>query len=132
MRSRRELPKPLTELSRDDLRVVLAAVETLIEFRDYLPPGGMLLMLAGRFRDDIRELLGLPLLGRVSRGPERKALNDLEDADLARLSRAVVVLYPEYEAYIDDPEMIRLLARVFSEVAVVIARRATTEEVKVS
>ena len=125
MRSRRELPKPLTELSRDDLRVVLAAVETLIEFRDYLPPGGMLLMLAGRFRDDIRELLGMATLGRVSRGPERKMLSAMDDADLARLSRAVVVLHPEYEDYIDDPEMVRLLAAVFGEVTVTVAGRMT-------
>jgi hypothetical protein len=111
----------LTDLSLGELRQMGDAVETLIEFRDYLPRGGMLLMLAGKFRDHIRELLGMPSLGRLSRGPERKALTGLADADLVRLSKALVVLCPECASYVDDPEMNRLLAEAFDEVTVTIA-----------
>ena len=84
----------LTELSIDDLRHGEDAVETLIEFRDYLPPGDALLALALTFRDDIRELLGMPVLPRVSRSPGRKPIDGLEDADLGRLNRALVIPRP--------------------------------------
>jgi hypothetical protein len=115
----------LTELSIDDLRHAGDAVETLIEFRDYLPPCDTLLTLAMSFRDDIRELLAMPSLDRVARGPERKPLDGLEDADLGRLSRALVILSPEFADYLTSPEMISHLAAVFSEVCVVVARRMT-------
>lgn len=101
------------------------AVETLIEFRDYLPPGDTLLDLALRFGDEIRELLGMPVLPRVSRGPERKPLDGLEDTDLGRLSRALVILSPEFADYLTSPEMISHLTAVFREVCVVVARRMT-------
>jgi hypothetical protein len=48
----------LTELPKADLRAAGDAIETLIEFRAYLPPAGPLVMLAGKFRDDIRDALG--------------------------------------------------------------------------
>jgi hypothetical protein len=115
----------LTELSLDDLRHAGDAVETLIEFRDYLPPGRRLLTLALAFRDDIRQLLAMPTLERVSRSPEHRPLDGLEDVDLTRLSKALVILSPEFADYLTNPEMISRLAAVFGEVTVVVARRMT-------
>ena len=64
----------LPELSTANLRNAGDAIETLIEFRDYLPPGGMMLMQAGQFRDQIRALLALPA------GPARQSRAGTQDA----------------------------------------------------
>ena len=102
----------LTELSTAELRDAGDAAETLIEFAEYLPPGGMLLMLAGKFRDDIRELLRMPPLARVSRGLGRKTVDGLENAELGRLTKAVNTLLGHFEPHLQDPEMVRLLGTV--------------------
>ena len=94
----------LTELSTAQLRDAGDAVETLIDFRGYLLPGGMLLMLAGKFRDDIRELLGMPPLERVSRGQERKKYDSMKDAEVDRLGKAVAILNSVFAPYMDDAD----------------------------
>jgi len=106
----------LTALSLDELRCAGDAAETLIEFRDYLPTDGMLLMLAGRWRDDIRELLGVPPSERVSRGPERKKPEDMQDADLERLFASVILLVDGLKGYMDDPELPRHLSDLLEQV----------------
>jgi hypothetical protein len=100
----------LAELPIADLRVAGDAVETVIEFRAYLPPGEMLVMVAGRFRDDIRELLRVPRLEPAHRGAEVKPLDSLESADLYRTAKAVGVLVGRFTPYIEDPELITLLS----------------------
>jgi hypothetical protein len=122
----------VTNLPLDDLRDAGDAVETLIEFRDHLPPGGMLLMLAGRFRDDLRELLGMPALGRVTRGPVRKTLGDLTDGGLDRLDRALGTLLGRYTRYVDDPELISLLGELHGAVSAKLAERGRVAEAKAS
>lgn len=122
----------LTELSTAGLRDAGDAVETVIEFRDYLPPGGMLLMLAGKFRDDIRELLGMPALGRVSRGQERTKYDSMKDAEVDRLGKAVAILNSVFAPYMDDPELVRLIRNVLAEVAFEKAGRRVLEEAKAS
>jgi hypothetical protein len=122
----------LTELSTADLRDAGDAVETLIDFRDYLPPGGMLLMLAGKFRDDVRELLRMPPVGRVSRSRERKHFKSMEDADLDRLGKAVAILNSRFSPCMDDPELARLIGSVLGELAFEKAARRVLEEAKAS
>ena len=122
----------LTELSTAGLRDAGDAVETVIEFRDYLPPGGMLLMLAGRWRDDIRELLKVPPLERVSRSPERKKFDDLKAAELDRLFEAVLMLNGRFTGYMDDPELVRRLADVLAQVGSARVARVILEEAKAS
>jgi hypothetical protein len=102
--------RSLTELPITDLRVAGDAVETVIEFRAYLPPGEMLVMVAGRFRDDIRELLRVPRLEPAHRGTEVKPLDNLESADLRRTAKAVGTLVGRFTPYMDDPELIALLS----------------------
>lgn len=102
--------RSLAELPIDDLRTAGDAIETVIEFRDYLPPAEMLVMLAGRFRDDIREMLAVPRLEPASRGTEVRSLDELENAELYRAAKAVGVLTGRFTPFMDDPELIALLS----------------------
>jgi hypothetical protein len=122
----------LSELSKAKLRDAGDAIETVIEFRDYLPPGGMLLMLAGRWRDDIRELLDMPPLERVSRGKHRKPLGSLEPEDLERLAQAVILLVGSLTGYMDDPELSSRLTDLLGTLAFEQRARVVTEGAKAS
>ncbi len=73
------------------LRAAGDATETLIEFRDYLPPGELLVMLAGKFRDDIRPL------------------DELASEEFGRLVTAVGILVGRFTPFMGDPELITLL-----------------------
>jgi hypothetical protein len=122
----------LSDLPMDHLRAAGDAIETVIDFRAYLPTDGMLIILAGRFRDDIREELGVPPLNPAGRGPERKPLDDLEDADLDRLFEALVILNGHFTRYMDDPELPKCLADVLARVGYARAARIVTAEAKAS
>jgi hypothetical protein len=123
---------PLTELSLQDLRDAGAAIETLIEFRDYLPPGEQLLTLARRKRTDIRELLGMPPAPHSGRGHERKPLAELKDADLIRLGDAAAALYCRFADYMDDPDSVRHLRRVLGEATVESSARVADPKARAS
>jgi hypothetical protein len=89
-------------------------------------------MLAGRWRDDIRELLAMPPLGRVKRSPKIKAIEGIEDADLDRLFEAVLMLNRRFTGYMDDPELVRRLADVLAQVGSARVARVIPEEAKAS
>lgn len=114
----------ITELPTADLRDAGDAIETLIDLRAYLPPGGMLIMLAGKLRDDIRDMLEVRPLEPAERGSEVKPLGDLEDTDLDRLDKAVVVLLGRFTRFMDDPEMQPLLTALQARLAVELFARA--------
>jgi hypothetical protein len=117
----------LKGLSADELLEVRGAVETLIDFRDYLPPGGRLLMEMGKIRDDIRDLLQMPPLERVHREPGRKPLTGLEDAELGRLVDAALILIAEFPGYMDR-DTLRHLIDVLGSIALEKQARAFAEE----
>ena len=122
----------ITQLSTDKLRIAGDSIETVIEFRDYLPPGGTLVMLAGRWRDVIRELLSVPALDRVSRGPDHKKLSAMEDADLYRLAEAVILLVGAFTGSMDDPELPRQLTDLLGSIVFARNARGGVEEAKAS
>ena len=122
----------ITELPTPDLRNAGDAIETLIELRTYLPPDGMLVMLAGRLRDDIRDMLGMKPLERVDRGSEVKPLGDLPGTDLDRLDKAVGVLLWRYTRFMDDPELLALLTALQPQLPAESSRRAQLEAAKAS
>ena len=124
--------RTIADLSKDQLRVAGDAIETVLEFRAYLSTDGMLIMLAGKFRDDIRELLGVPSLPRVSRATERKALGGMEAAELDRLFEAVLILNGGFTRYMDDPELPKCLADVLGRVGFERAARIVAAEAKAS
>lgn len=102
--------RSITELPIADLREAGDAAETLIELRAYLPPEELLVMLAGRFRDEIREALEMRRLKPACRGPEGKPLDELTSSEFERLVRAVDVLVNHFTPFMDDPELIPLLS----------------------
>jgi len=104
----------LTELPPDTLKAAHDSAESLISFKAYLPPGGLLLMLLGRFRDDIREALGegagAETEGLPTRGRERRSLDELTSVELNTVSGAVMtLLQARFTQVMDDPALPRLL-----------------------
>lgn len=69
--------RSLTEMTPDELQEARRAAETLIRFRTYLPPDAILVMVAGRFRDDVRDVLEMEPEPRAYRGQERNSLDEL-------------------------------------------------------
>jgi hypothetical protein len=71
----------------------------------------MLLMVAARFADDIRERLELPTMGRITPTP-REPLAQLPLEELSRLDKAVGVLLGGFTGNMEDPELITQLTGV--------------------
>ena len=103
----------LKDLPPDALRVAYEAAEALIDKKAFLPPGGLLVMLLGRFRDDIREALanGTDTGGELpSRGRERRSLDELTSVELDTAHGAVkILLQDRFTAVMDDPALPKLL-----------------------
>ncbi len=118
----------LTDLPIADLRVAGDAVETLIDFRAYLPPEGMLIMLAGKFRDDIRDALGMKRLEPAYRGGEIRSLGSLTTVALDQLAKAAGVLLGRFTPFIDDPELITLLSGLHETLRIQTSKRGQPRE----
>ena len=103
----------------DDLRTAGSAIEDVIDFVACFPGSGMLLMVAGRFADDIRERLELPTMGRITPVP-RATLAELPLEDLSRLDRAVGVLLGRFTGNMEDPELIAQLTGVQATLAPIV------------
>jgi hypothetical protein len=102
--------RSLTELPADVLQVARDAADVLIRFREYLPPGGMLVMLAGRLRDDVREALEMEPLPRAYRGRERRSLDELTSVELDTVAGAAsILLQARFMDCMDDPALAPLL-----------------------
>jgi hypothetical protein len=102
--------RALTELSADALQVARDAAETLVRFREYTPPGGMLVMLLSRFRDDTREALEMEPEERVYRGRERRSLDELTSVELDTVAGSVdILLQDRFTSCMDDPALAPLL-----------------------
>lgn len=102
--------RSLTELQPDALKVAHDAAETLMSFKAFLPPGGLLLMLLGRFRDDIREVLEMEREDLPQRGREHRSLDELTSVELDTVCGAVMLLLQDrFTAVMDDPALPRLL-----------------------
>jgi hypothetical protein len=107
----------LTELDADALRVARDSAETLMSFKAYFPPGGLLLMVLGRFRDDIADALGDGIDAEDKpralprRGREHLSLDQLTSVELGTVSGAVMILLQDrFRSVMDDPELPRQLA----------------------
>jgi hypothetical protein len=126
------------DLPITDLRLVGDTIETVIDLRAYLPPDKDLVIFAGSFRDDIRELLGMPELAAVRRGIEVEPLSEMSDEDFGKLLAAVAVLLDQFTKWMDDPELVVLLKALHDLLTVEEARRGALkaaelkEEVTVS
>ena len=103
--------RSLSELPPDDLQVAHDAAGTLLRFREYTPPGGLLVMLTGKFRDDIRDELGMERESPAHRGHERRSLDELTSVELETVDGAVAILLDRFVPFMDDPALPRLLGQ---------------------
>ena len=111
------------DLPMNDLRLAGDTIETVIDRRAYLPPDAKLVMFAGSFRDDIRELLGMPDLGAARRGAEVEPLSEVSEEDFGNLRQAVAVLLGQFTKWMDDPDLVTLLKVLHELLAIDEARR---------
>ena len=99
------------QLDSGVVKNALEAADTLLSFRDFTPPHGLFVMLLGRFRDDLRDTLGMDYLRHAVRGTHRRALSELRQVELGTLAGALAVLRQERVTNImDDPDLSPLLA----------------------
>jgi hypothetical protein len=91
------------------LKVALDAVEALLQFRAFTP-GPMLVMLLGRFRDDLREDYDIHRLEPVPRGTARLPLSELGSIELDTARGAVIILLQDrFTAEMTDPALPAML-----------------------
>jgi hypothetical protein len=100
----------ITEMTTDELRVARDAAETLMRFKAYLPPGGLLLLLVSKFRDDAGSLLGTEREPLPRRGRERRSLDELTSVELDTVAGAAgILLQDRFTSAMGDPALPRLL-----------------------
>jgi hypothetical protein len=98
--------RSLTELPKDQLTTARTAADAVMRLKAYLPPGGLLLMLLGRWRDEVGDALGIKRGDMPTRGKERRSLDELTSVELDTLSGAVGILAEvRLTATMDDPEL---------------------------
>jgi len=128
MGSLRTPPANLTELDSDALKVALNAAETLLTFRAFTTPGGMFVMLLGKFRDDVREALDMEALRPAERGTTRLPLSELRPIELSTMGGAVTILLQErFRSCMDDPMLPRMLDELEQALNLEKHERATPE-----
>jgi hypothetical protein len=103
--------RSLTELDADALKAATDAAETVISFRAYMP-GGLLLVLLGKIRDDVADVLGKELGQPPVRGSERRSLDELTSVELDTVAGSAGILLDRFTAFMDDPALVDCL-RVF-------------------
>jgi hypothetical protein len=122
-----------TELSIDALQVARDSAETLVKFKAYLPPGGLLLMLTSKFQDDICDALGNGRGDLPRRGRERRPLDELTSVELDTVAGAVSILLQErFTAVMGDPALPKLLGEFYDSLNEQKAERARLRAVTVA
>jgi hypothetical protein len=100
----------ITDLPTDALEVARDSAETLMRFKVYLPPGGLLLMLISKFADDVGDLLSMEREPLPRRGRERRSLDELTCVELDTVAGAVgILLQDRFTSAMGDPALPRLL-----------------------
>jgi hypothetical protein len=96
-------------LDPDALKVALDAVDSLLRFRAYTP-GGLFVILLGKFRDDVRHALSMAIEEPVQRGSLRLALEKLDSIEIGTVAGAVMILrQPRFTPIMDDPMLPQML-----------------------
>lgn len=102
--------RSLKDLDSDTLKVALEAAEALMQRKQFLPRGGLLLMLLSRFRDDAREALGMEAERFSGSGQVFRSLDKLTSTELNTVAGAVdTLLQSRFTAVMDDPELAKQL-----------------------
>jgi hypothetical protein len=97
------------ELDPDAIVVALNAVDTLVKFRAYMADG-LFVILLGKFRDDLRDDLGLDIQRPLRHKTLRLSLDGLDSIEIGTLGGAVMILrQPRFTRIMDDPILPRML-----------------------
>jgi hypothetical protein len=98
------------DLDTDALKTALEAADALMRHKQFMPRGGLLLMLVSRFRDDTREALKMEPERYPGRGSVFRSPDDLTSTELSNVSGAVdTLLQQRFTNVMDDPELPKLL-----------------------
>jgi len=125
MRSLKDL-----DTDTDALKVALDASDSLMKHKASLPPGGLLVMLLGRWRDEVSDALGMKRGALPTRGRERRSLDELTSVELGTVSGAVaILLQPRFTAVMDDPELPKQLREFDGKLS---TQKTEREELKAS
>src|ERR1700730_623738 len=102
--------RSLEDLPEHALKVALEASDSLMQHKQFMPRGGLLLMLISRFRDDTREALRMEAERFPGRGKVFRSLDELTSVELDTVSGAVMILLQErFTVVMGDPELAKLL-----------------------
>jgi hypothetical protein len=105
------IDRDLSEMPLADREKACNAVAALVKYRRFLPlggQGGLLLDMAERWRDDVRESIPAGPIGSVGRGSEYLPLDQATSGELGSLSAAVTALLGWID-FMDDPGLVKLL-----------------------
>ena len=98
-----------TTLDAEAVKLALHCVDTVMRFQAYTL-GMRLVMLLGKFRDDIREAHGKGGLQPPRRGSLHLPLRELAPGELDTLANSVDTLQDQFAPFMDDPELADSLA----------------------
>jgi hypothetical protein len=110
----RSTPADPNTLDAEAVNLALYCVETIVRFRAYTS-GAILVMLLGKFRDDIRAAHRIEPLLPPQRGSQHLPLRELTPSELDAVIGAVGTLLDQFEPFMDDPGLPALL-RDFQDV----------------
>lgn len=115
----------LESLGTDALKVALNAADTLMGHTRFMPRSGLLAMLLGRFRDDVREALEMDAEDIPRRGKDHQPLDQMTSGELdAVWGAAMILLQDRFTRHMDDPDLPKLLRAFQGELAVQRGERA--------
>lgn len=100
--------RDLSELPLADKQKAWEAVDALVKYRRFLPPGALLLNMAERWRDDVRDSAAVDPVASVGRGTAYLPLDQATSGELDSLLAAVTALLG-WTDFMDDPELWKLL-----------------------
>jgi hypothetical protein len=122
--------RTLKDLDTDALKVALTACGTLMEHKAYMPRGGLLVMLLGRFRDDVREALDLETEDIPRRGKEHRPLDEMTSTELYEArGAATTLLQDRFTQHMDDPDLPKLLRAFRSDLS---GQKTEREQIRAS
>jgi hypothetical protein len=105
---RKNAPADPTTLDADAFNLALHCLDTIVKFRAYTS-GALMVMLLGKFRDDVRESHGKEPLLPAQRGSQHLPIGELESSDLDTLAGSAGTLLDQFAPLMDDPELPTLL-----------------------
>jgi hypothetical protein len=114
----------LTELDPDKLNLARLSAGKLMTFKEYFPSGGLLLLLIGKFHDDVLDVLEVERGPLPKRAPERHPLDELTSVELDTVAGATSALLDTFTPYMDDPALSRLLRQYQADLNAQKAERA--------